>query len=301
MEEHKYKIGFLEFGMLNLSTFQANSHINGIVECIKTAAIAEKAGFSRFWVGEHHSMDSLWRTPDTIATLLCAHTDTIRIGVAGVLIAYHNPYLIAQQYKLLNNIYNNRVDLGYARGGISLPGLQQLITGGKPISNDTYNENVLQTEQILNTGLNHLTPIPPFNLVNPARWILASSPASIDFAAAQGINICISLCHKDIDDAYAQSLQEALARYRATTTGSGLQTALLANIVCAPSAKQANAIAATKVYDNFLLNFAGDSNACQQYISDTLAFYGTNEIIIGNIFKDPKDKLRTIKGLAALL
>jgi alkanesulfonate monooxygenase SsuD/methylene tetrahydromethanopterin reductase-like flavin-dependent oxidoreductase (luciferase family) len=301
MAERRYKIGFLEFGMLNLQSFHANSHVNGIVECIQAAELAEELGFSRFWVGEHHTMDSLWRTPDLIATLLCAHTSTIRIGVAGVLIAYHNPYLIAQQYKLLNNIYNNRVDLGYARGGISLPGLKQLLIGEAPLTNDAYNEKVVQTEDILNTGLNNIVPIPPFNLTNPARWILASSPASIDFAAAHSINICISLCHKKIDEAYATQLQEALQRYRQSAADKDLSIALLANIVCSNDDEELKAMQANRIYDNFLLNTSGNFEQCAQYIGDQLDFYGADEMIIGNIFKATEDKLNTIRLLAKLL
>lgn len=77
---------------------------------------AEQMGFTRFWLGEHYESDVAWRNPELLLTLLAGCTERIRLGVAGVLLNLHNPLLVAQNYNLLSYFFQNRIDLGIAKG-----------------------------------------------------------------------------------------------------------------------------------------------------------------------------------------
>jgi luciferase family oxidoreductase group 1 len=85
-------------------------------ECALTALAAEKAGFRRFWVAEHHGMDGI---AGGAASVVLAHvgnaTSTIRIGAGGIMLPNHTPYVIAEQFGTLAALFPGRVDLGLGR------------------------------------------------------------------------------------------------------------------------------------------------------------------------------------------
>src|SRR5688500_2986679 len=98
-----FKLGVFDAGIVIPSKtrpmqLQINERIDSLFELLPNI---ESLGFSRFWLGEHYSQACAWRNPEILIALLCAATDTIRIGVAGVLVKLYPSLLIAQNYKLL--------------------------------------------------------------------------------------------------------------------------------------------------------------------------------------------------------
>ena len=77
---------------------------------------AEKLGYRRFWMAEHHSMPGI----ASAATAVClayvgAGTSTIRIGAGGIMLPNHAPLVVAEQFGTLETLYPGRVDLGLGR------------------------------------------------------------------------------------------------------------------------------------------------------------------------------------------
>ncbi|WP_431044305.1 LLM class flavin-dependent oxidoreductase [Streptomyces sp. P1-3] len=80
------------------------------------AKLAERRGFHRFWVAEHHSMPGVASSsPAVILGHLAAHTDRIRLGSGGVMLPNHAPLAIAEQFGTLEALAPRRVDLGLGR------------------------------------------------------------------------------------------------------------------------------------------------------------------------------------------
>jgi luciferase family oxidoreductase group 1 len=80
------------------------------------AKLAERRGFQRFWVAEHHSMPGVASSsPAVILANLAAHTETIRLGSGGVMLPNHAPLVIAEQFGTLEALAPGRIDLGLGR------------------------------------------------------------------------------------------------------------------------------------------------------------------------------------------
>jgi luciferase family oxidoreductase group 1 len=77
---------------------------------------AEKAGYTRFWMAEHHNMPGIASAATAVALGFVAEgTERIRIGAGGVMLPNHAPLTIAEQFGTLAALYPDRVDLGLGR------------------------------------------------------------------------------------------------------------------------------------------------------------------------------------------
>lgn len=83
---------------------------------VETAQVAERCGFRRYWVAEHHGMAGI---AGGATSVVLAHignaTSTIRIGAGGIMLPNHTPYVIAEQFGTLAALFPGRVDLGLGR------------------------------------------------------------------------------------------------------------------------------------------------------------------------------------------
>lgn len=87
-----------------------------LVEAAKNAQVAEQAGYSRYWVAEHHGMDGIaGGATSVVLAHIGAATSRIRIGAGGIMLPNHNPYVIAEQFGTLDALFPGRVDLGLGR------------------------------------------------------------------------------------------------------------------------------------------------------------------------------------------
>ncbi|NJQ01903.1 LLM class flavin-dependent oxidoreductase [Streptomyces zingiberis] len=89
-------------------------------EALRTSAelarVAERRGYHRFWVAEHHSMPGIASSsPAVILAHLAAHTERIRLGSGGVMLPNHAPLVVAEQFGTLEALAPGRVDLGLGR------------------------------------------------------------------------------------------------------------------------------------------------------------------------------------------
>src|SRR6188472_877763 len=77
---------------------------------------AEKLGYRRFWLAEHHSMPGI---ASAATSVVIAHvaggTSTIRVGAGGIMLPNHSPLVIAEQFGTLASLFPGRIDLGLGR------------------------------------------------------------------------------------------------------------------------------------------------------------------------------------------
>lgn len=82
----------------------------------RLAQTADRLGYLRFWVAEHHNMPIVASTtPPVLMAHLAAVTERIRIGSGGVMLPNHPPLVVAEQAALLEALYPDRIDLGIGR------------------------------------------------------------------------------------------------------------------------------------------------------------------------------------------
>ncbi|MFE3774888.1 LLM class flavin-dependent oxidoreductase [Streptomyces sp. NPDC059122] len=103
--------------VLDLVTVGAGSTATAAVRtAVELARTAERRGFHRYWVAEHHSMPGVASSsPAVLLAHIAAHTDRIRLGSGGVMLPNHAPLVIAEQFGTLEAMAPGRVDLGLGR------------------------------------------------------------------------------------------------------------------------------------------------------------------------------------------
>lgn len=83
---------------------------------VEMARTAERLGYSRVWYSEHHNTSSVASAvPALVIAHVAAQTSTIRLGAGGVMLPNHAPYLVAEQFGTLEEMYPGRIDLGLGR------------------------------------------------------------------------------------------------------------------------------------------------------------------------------------------
>ncbi len=95
----------------------------GLTGSIERAVHAERLGYDRFWVAEHHAVPGIASgAPPVLLAAIGAHTDTIRLGSGGVMLPNHQPLVVAEQFLMLEAMYPGRVDVGIGRSlGFTAP------------------------------------------------------------------------------------------------------------------------------------------------------------------------------------
>ena len=84
-----------------------------IKDSINLAKKAEKLGYKRFWVSEHHNHPTIIGTaPEILMAAIACNTSSIRIGSAGIMLPHYSPLKVAEQFRVLEAIAPNRIDLG---------------------------------------------------------------------------------------------------------------------------------------------------------------------------------------------
>ncbi|MDK6729552.1 LLM class flavin-dependent oxidoreductase, partial [Aerococcus urinae] len=76
--------------------------------------LAEKRGYKRFWVAEHHNIPAFASSsPEVIMMRLADQTQSIHIGSGGVMLPHYSPYKVAENFKVLAAYHPGRIDLGF--------------------------------------------------------------------------------------------------------------------------------------------------------------------------------------------
>lgn len=155
---------------------------------VNLAQKAESLGYHRFWVAEHHNMDSIASSATTVLMgYISANTATIRVGSGGIMLPNHPPLVVAEQIGTLESIYPGRIDLGLGRA----PGTDPLTAYALRRDEQSayrFPQSVREIQTYFsadNKGAK-VRAIPGEGLDIPI-WILGSSTDSARLAAAMGL------------------------------------------------------------------------------------------------------------------
>lgn len=113
----------LPLSVLDLATVsEGGTSSQALAETTELARAADRLGYKRFWVAEHHNIDTIASTsPAVLIAHLAAHTSRIKLGSGGVMLPNHSPAVIAEQFALLEALHPERIDLGVGRAPGSDP------------------------------------------------------------------------------------------------------------------------------------------------------------------------------------
>ena len=152
------------------------------------AAHAEGWGYRRFWVAEHHNMAGIASAATSIVIAhIAAGTSRIRVGAGGIMLPNHAPYIIAEQFGTLAQLFPDRIDLGLGRApGTDQATLQALRR--TPAAADSFPQDVLELQAYLAPRApdQRIVAVPATGTEVPL-WILGSSHFGAVLAAELGL------------------------------------------------------------------------------------------------------------------
>lgn len=287
------EIGILEFGY---STNDSLTTVENVIDyCIK----ADMLGFRSFWLTEHHNFagNSPWSSPDIILPILLGHTEKIRVGVAGVLINYHSPYRVALDYKLLNNLFNERVDLGFANGTPSLEVSRMLSQRNYNRRPQNFLKKIKQVKQLLLNEQYYFEReliVPPYGGNVPEMYLLGSFCHNLGFALRNQLNFCKSCFHD------TNSLNEDpkdLIKYHETFKtkwGREPSTSLAISIVCAKSKSRALSIVNNPKHINVVNTIIGGPDDIYSRVMFLAEKYKVSQIVISDRSNHHETKIEAL-------
>ena len=182
---------------------------DALANALDLAQHAEAAGYSRYWLAEHHNLAGI----ASAATAVCichvaGGTKTIRVGAGGIMLPNHSPMVIAEQFGTLATLFPGRIDLGLGRApGTDQRTLQALRRD--PNSSEYYPQDVVELRGLLGPPEENqaIHAIPGEN-TNVPLWILGSSLFGAQLAAMLGLPYAFA------SHFAPQALMQAVAIYR---------------------------------------------------------------------------------------
>ncbi|SMC89912.1 luciferase family oxidoreductase, group 1 [Pedobacter africanus] len=178
------------FSVLDLATvIEGKTPADTFKNSADLAQHAEKWGYNRYWLAEHHNMISVASSATAVVIgHIAAATKTMRIGSGGIMLPNHSPLIIAEQFGTLESLFPGRIDLGLGRA----PGTDQVtamaIRGERFSAANNFPQDVLKLQAYFSAENNNssVRAIPGEGLDIPI-WILGSSTDSAHLAAALGL------------------------------------------------------------------------------------------------------------------
>lgn len=182
---------------------------------------AEKLGYSRFWVSEHHAHPSIVGTaPEVLMAAIATQTHKIRIGSAGVMLPHYSSLKVAEQFRVLDALAPGRIDLGVGRAPGSDGKTAQLLNSDRYAS-ENFPQQVMELQawvkgQPLPAGHpGHGVFAYPQSATSPDVWMLGSSDYGAQLAAHLGLPYAFAWFITD-----GQGANQALQIYRDTFSPS---------------------------------------------------------------------------------
>ncbi|MBE0342566.1 LLM class flavin-dependent oxidoreductase, partial [Paenibacillus sp. 28ISP30-2] len=153
---------------------------------------ADKLGYSRYWVSEHHASKMLAHSsPEVLIAHLAANTSRIRVGSGGIMLPHYSAYKVAENFRLLEALHPGRIDLGLGRAPGGLPLATRALQEGKYQSVEQYPQQILDLIDYFHDSVpaDHrfagLHAAPTISTI-PELWLLGSSGESARLAAMMG-------------------------------------------------------------------------------------------------------------------
>ena len=156
---------------------------------VDLAQHAERWGYKRFWLAEHHNMPGIASAATAVLIgQVGAGTKTIRVGAGGIMLPNHSPLVIAEQFGTLESLFPGRVDLGLGRAPGTDHAAAYALRRTLNSNPDAFPQDVMEVMDFFRTPQpgQPVRAVPGGGLSVPI-WILGSSTFGAQVAAALGL------------------------------------------------------------------------------------------------------------------
>jgi luciferase family oxidoreductase group 1 len=190
----------IPLSVLDLSPVTTSTPGSGALRnSLDLAQLAERLGYTRYWLAEHHNLASIASSaPDIMIGQIAAATANIRVGSGGVMLVNHAPLMVAERFKVLEALFPGRIDLGLGRA----PGTDPVTSYALRRRQDARegDDFLERFQELILLERGGFPPDHPFRNVHampgdvalPPIWLLGSSGYSAELAAAVGMGFAFA-------------------------------------------------------------------------------------------------------------
>ena len=327
----------LRLGVLDQSPVRSGgSASDSVHETLELAQAAERLGYQRYWLAEHHATPGLAGScPEILIGQVAARTSRIRVGSGGVMLSHYSALKVAESFRMLELLFPGRIDLGIGRApgsdGRTARTLRQVP---EPAGAEFFPEQIAELIGFLGDGLPaghpaHGVQAMPEVPGAPELWLLGSSDQSAMVAAHFGA--AFAFAHFINEEGGAEITRAYTRNFKPSAALPSPRASVAVFTVCAdteaeawrlarsrelfilrlrsgrpgryPSAEEAEAYPYTAheraiVEYNRRRTVAGTPLQVRARLTALAADYGVDELIIVTITHDPKARLRSYELLA---
>jgi luciferase family oxidoreductase group 1 len=304
-------------------------------ETVRLAQAAERLGYRRYWLAEHHgSEDFAGSAPEIMITRVAAATSKIRVGSGGVMLSHYSPFKVAETFRVLETLYPGRIDLGIGRA----PGADHItsvaLAYGSPIGVEYFPTKIADLTAFLTGGRPATEALAPVHVnprgdTMPEIWLLGSSDESARYAAHFGLAFSFA---QFISPLGGEAVVDAYRRdFRPSPLLAAPRASIGVFVICAdtevearrlgrsrdlwrlridrgerkpyPSVEEAEAYPYTPqelahIERNRRRSFFGAPEPLKAQLTELAAQFGVEELVILTITHDPAARLRSYELLA---
>ena len=218
---------------------------------IELARLADRLGYTRYWIAEHHDIESLASpAPEVLIARLTAETTRIRLGSGGVMLPHYSPYKVAEQFRMLHALAPDRIDLavGRAPGGGPLSSLALRRERTESPFPDDFPTQLVELLGFLHREFHASHPfsrltVTPLMPRGPTVWLLGSSPWSAH--AASEIGLPYAFAHFIAPEHAAAALEYYFSHFKPSRYLSAPRAIVAISAVCAETDEEALRLASS--------------------------------------------------------
>ncbi|MEQ8687935.1 MAG: LLM class flavin-dependent oxidoreductase [Imperialibacter sp.] len=329
------KKGKVPYSILELASVPAGSSTGEVFKnSLSLAQHAEKWGYTRFWLAEHHNMVSI---ASSATPVLIGHiaggTKSIRVGSGGIMLPNHAPLIVAEQFGTLGSLFPHRIDLGLGRA----PGTDQetayAIRRERMHAAYRFPEEVGEIQQYFaDDNADEKVRAYVAEGVDVPLYILGSSTDSAHLAARKGLPYAfashfapthlfeaLNVYYNEFQPSEALQEPYTIACVNVVAADTDEQAELLASSLVrmvlgiltnkrdqlrppAPLEPQMKAFMSEPAFQRFLqYAFVGSKETVKEKTIDFLQKTGVNEIMVASHMYSPQDRLRSYELFAELM
>ena len=212
----------MKISAVDQSPIFSNSNADdAIKETRELAKYCDSLGLNRFWLAEHHGSSSFAGcSPEILIPSLASQTESIRVGSGGVMLMHYSPYKVAENFRLLESLFPDRIDLGLGRApGSDAYQAGALAYGSKTTGPEFFTTKMNDLKSFLEGSVSSTQSFESVNVTPglgeiPEVWLLASSRQGAEYAAHFGLPMSLAYfidpsC-ADLADVYRDNFQPSI-------------------------------------------------------------------------------------------
>jgi len=261
----------LKLSMLDLVAVREGGTVaQALAIALQTAQHADKLGFTRYWLAEHHNMAGI---ASSATAVLVGHiaggTQRMRVGSGGIMLPNHAPLVVAEAFGTLAELYPGRIDLGLGRAPGTDRATMRALRRDRPETEQDFPRDVAELQRLLGPEQpgQGIVAMPGAG-TNVPIWLLGSSLFSAQLAAERGLPYAFAAHFAP------RLLHQALALYRSlfrpSKTLAQPYVVVGVPLIAAPTDDEAEFLASS-TYQRILGILTGDRTRLKPPVADFMA------------------------------